>query len=106
MFPFADKRNVVFCSADYRDLPTLLAELAQDENLCATIGRYGRYDWRRWSTDTGRLLNEGVVNHLWEAVGFSGEGNSPFQTRSLPSHSPGTASGEVSDQPILSLADE
>jgi hypothetical protein len=69
MFPFVDRRNVVFSSDDWSDLPGILEGLARDAESARRIGRTGREDWLRWSAEADRLLDAGIAAHVREALG-------------------------------------
>jgi len=68
MFPFRDGENVIFCSPDWSDLPRILEELESDNELSASIGSAGRQDWIRWCADPWRVLEDGIVRPIREAL--------------------------------------
>jgi hypothetical protein len=68
MFPFRDRKNVVFCRPDLRDVPALLRELTADPELCETIAVAGRRAWRSWTQSPDVLLWNGVTRHIIDAV--------------------------------------
>ncbi len=70
-FPFAERRNVIWCRTDVSDLRDRINELLRDEPLRAHVARNGRRDIAAWDRDWRNLFDAAIAAPLREATGSS-----------------------------------
>jgi hypothetical protein len=61
LFPLQAGRNVVYCRPDLEDLTDILDDLECNYRNYVQIAEHGYDDWRRWSSQLERVLQQGFA---------------------------------------------
>ncbi|HEY7951626.1 MAG TPA: glycosyltransferase [Solirubrobacteraceae bacterium] len=68
MFPFENRRNVLFCRPDLSDLSSIVREALLDDGLRARLGREGRRAYAAWAARWREHLSRGIEAPIREAL--------------------------------------